>query len=69
MNDEILTGVMKAIQKKRLKLMEDVSVITISNGEIPKLYFPEITYVETSGFKLGKLAFPACYHVLEEVLL
>ncbi|MBL0146974.1 MAG: LacI family DNA-binding transcriptional regulator [Chitinophagaceae bacterium] len=57
MNDEILTGVMKAIQKKGLKLMEDVSVITISNGEIPKLYFPEITYVETSGFKLGKLAF------------
>jgi LacI family transcriptional regulator len=24
---------------------------------IPKLYYPEITYVETSGEKLGKLAF------------
>ena len=57
MSDEILTGVMKAIQMKRLKVPEDIGVITISNGEIPKLYFPEITYVETSGLKLGKLAF------------
>ena len=57
MSDEILMGVMKAIQKKNLKVPEDISVITISNGEIPKLYFPEITYVETSGLKLGKLAF------------
>jgi len=32
-------------------------VITISNGAAPKLYYPEITYVETSGHKLGKLAF------------
>jgi len=57
MSDEILTGVMKAIQRKGLKIPHDISVITISNGDIPKLYFPEITYVETSGHKLGKLAF------------
>ena len=57
MSDEILTGVMKAIQRKQLKVPDNIAVITISNGEIPKLYFPEITYVETSGLKLGKLAF------------
>ena len=57
MSDEILTGVMKAIQMKGLKVPQDISVITISNGEIPKLYYPETTYVETSGLKLGKLAF------------
>lgn len=57
MSDEILTGVMKAIQRNELKVPGDISVITISNGEIPRLYFPEITYVETSGMKLGKLAF------------
>lgn len=57
MSDEILTGVMKAIQKKGLKFPTDISVVTISNGDLPKLYYPEITYVETSGFKLGKLAF------------
>lgn len=57
MSDEILTGVMKSIQKKGLAIPKDISVIAISNGFIPKLYYPEITYVETSGYKLGKLAF------------
>ena len=57
MSDEILVGVMKVIQKKGLKVPEDIAVITISNGAAPKLYYPEITYVETSGHKLGKLAF------------
>ena len=57
MSDEILTGVMKAIQRNELKIPADIAVIAISNGEIPKLYFPEITYVETSGMKLGKRAF------------
>ena len=57
MSDEILTGVMKCIQRKKLNIPGDLSVISISNGFFPKLYYPEITYVETSGYKLGKLAF------------
>ena len=57
MSDEILAGVMKTIQVLGLKIPEDISVIAISNGFIPKLFYPEITYVETSGYKLGKLAF------------
>lgn len=57
MSDEILTGTMKAIQELGLKIPENISVISISNGIIPRLYYPEITYVETSGAKLGKLAF------------
>lgn len=57
MSDELLTGAMKAIQQANLKIPADISVIAISNGFIPKLYYPEITYVETSGYKLGKLAF------------
>jgi LacI family transcriptional regulator len=57
MSDEILTGAMRAIQELRLKIPEDIAVLTISNGFFPKLYYPEITYVETSARKLGKLAF------------
>lgn len=57
MSDEILVGAMKALQIKNLNVPKDVSVITISNGFYPQLYHPEITYVETSGYKLGKLAF------------
>lgn len=57
MSDDILSGVMKAIQRIGLKLPEDIGVIAISDGYLPALYYPEITYAETSGFKLGKLAF------------
>jgi LacI family transcriptional regulator len=57
MSDEILCGTMKAIQQLGMKVPVDISVIAISNGFIPKLYYPEITYAETSGHKMGKLAY------------
>lgn len=57
MSDEILAGAMKAIQRKGLHVPGDLRMIAISDGMIPKLFFPEITYAETSGFKLGKVAF------------
>lgn len=57
MGDMILIGVMKAIHKLKLKVPADISVISISNGFIPGMYDPPVTYVETSGYKLGQLAF------------
>ena len=57
MSDEILTGVMKSVQDLHLKVPDDIALIAISNGFFPKLYTPEITYVETNGHTLGKLAF------------
>ncbi len=75
MGDMILMGVMHAVHEMKLKVPEDISIIGISNGLIPTLYDPKITYVETSGFKLGKLAFQQMYARLkgfketEEVIL
>jgi LacI family transcriptional regulator len=57
MGDLILIGVMQAIHELKLKVPKDVAVIGISNGFIPKMYDPVITYVETSGSKLGQVAF------------
>jgi LacI family transcriptional regulator len=57
MGDLILIGVMYAVHKLKLKVPKDIGIIGISNGLIPTMYDPKITYVETSGFKLGKLAF------------
>ncbi|MFT3682811.1 MAG: LacI family DNA-binding transcriptional regulator [Ferruginibacter sp.] len=57
MGDLILIGVMKAIHELNLKVPDDVAVIGISNGFIPTMFNPAVTYVETSGSKLGKLAF------------
>jgi LacI family transcriptional regulator len=75
MGDMILMGVMHAVHELKLKVPEEISIIGISNGLIPTLYDPQITYVETSGFKLGKLAFKQMYSSLkgfegkEEVIL
>lgn len=57
MSDELLMGTMKVLQRRKIKIPTEVGVISISNGFIPNLYFPAITYVETSSHKLGKLAF------------
>jgi LacI family transcriptional regulator len=57
MSDELLIGAMKAVQTQKINIPEDLGIISISNGVVPKLFYPEITYVETSGHKLGKLAF------------
>lgn len=57
MTDEILIGVMKAVQALQIKVPSEIGIITISNGFIPNLYHPKISYVETSGYELGKLAF------------
>ncbi len=75
MGDLILMGVMHAVHKLKLKVPDDISIIGISNGLIPTLYDPKVTYVETSGFKLGKLAFAQMLSCLrndttaEEVIL
>lgn len=57
MSDEILTGVIKSVNELNLKVPTDVSLISICNDSfIPSLFNPTITYVETSGHSLGKLA-------------
>jgi LacI family transcriptional regulator len=56
MSDEALIGTMKCLNKSGLSIPKDVSVLAISNGVIPTLFNPEITYIETNGYELGKLA-------------
>jgi LacI family transcriptional regulator len=66
MSDEILIGVMKAVQRVKIRYPEDTGIIAISNGFFPTLYSPEITYVETSGYKLGQLAFTTVLQRINE---
>ena len=57
MGDMNLIGAMKAIQELKLSIPNEIGVIAISNGFIPTLFNPEITFIETSGYRLGKTAF------------
>jgi LacI family transcriptional regulator len=66
MGDLILMGTMQAIHEMNLKVPGDIAVISISNGLIPTLFSPKVTYVETSGYKLGKLAFEQMLKSLQQ---
>jgi len=57
MSDEILIGVMKSLNEMKIDIPAKAGVISLSDGFLPTIYTPEITYIETSGYKLGKLAF------------
>lgn len=57
MSDEILIGVMKSLNEMKIEIPAQAGLITLSDGFLPSIYTPEITYIETSGYKLGKLAF------------
>jgi LacI family transcriptional regulator len=57
MSDEILIGVMKSLNELRIEIPEKAGVVSLSDGFLPTIYTPEVTYIETSGHKLGKLAF------------
>ncbi len=66
MSDEILIGVLKTIQQKGLRYPDNIALIAISNGTIPKLFHPQITYIETSGEKMGRLAFAHMFRCINE---
>jgi LacI family transcriptional regulator len=64
MSDEIMCGVLKALNQLHLKLPDDAKLISISNGFLPSLFSPEISYVKTSGYELGKLSFSRMNEIL-----
>ena len=66
MSDELLVGAMKAINHSNIRVPQDISILAISNGFIPGLFKPEITYIETSGYELGKLAIKRMMELMEE---
>jgi LacI family transcriptional regulator len=66
MSDELLIGAMKAVKKTRFSIPVDITVLAISNGFIPGLFNPDITYIETNGYELGKLAIGRMLENLKE---
>jgi LacI family transcriptional regulator len=57
MSDEILIGSMAAIQKQKKGKEKHIEILAMSDGFFPTLYYPKISYIETSGLKLAKSAY------------
>jgi LacI family transcriptional regulator len=67
MSDETLCGAIRALNQLHLSFPTDVSLLTVSNGFLPKLFSPEIAYIETNGKKLGMLTFERMKEILSGV--
>lgn len=65
MSDEILCGTLRFLNHRNFKFPDDISLLTISNGFLPSLFSPEISYVETNGKKLGILAFTRMKEIMD----
>lgn len=56
MSDEIIAGVIPALKNLGVKIPEDCAVIGISDGYLPRILDPEVTFLHHDGFNLGKMA-------------
>ncbi len=56
MSDELLIGIHAVLAQLRLKINRDVSIISISEGNIPNLSYPKITHLHHSGYEVGSKA-------------
>jgi len=54
MSDELLFNTYFHTQAVGMKVPDDISIITISDGEYPYFSFPNISFIKDSGSKTGE---------------
>ncbi len=64
MSDEIIAGVIPALKKLKVSIPHECSVIGISDGYLPKILDPEVSYLHHDGFNLGKMA---AHHIIQKL--
>ncbi|MEM7105136.1 MAG: LacI family DNA-binding transcriptional regulator [Bacteroidota bacterium] len=65
MSDRLLLGVSQALHQARIKIPEDLSVISFSEGYIAKLFHPRISYLEHSGEQVGRAAVNLMFDIIQ----
>ncbi len=61
MSDELLVHTYHELLRKGLRIPEDISIITVSDGFAPYYLFPNITHIHHSGFEAG-------YHATQKLI-
>ena len=56
MSDTLLVGTMMALQKYQVKIPDEMAIISISHGVIPRFFSPSVSYVQHSGTRVGATA-------------
>ncbi len=65
MSDEILAGVIPALKQMKVAIPDECSVISISDGFLPKILDPQVSYLHHDGLNLGKMA---AHHILQKLV-
>lgn len=65
MSDEMLVYVHHALMRQGRKIPEDISIISISDGDAPYYLYPNITYINHSGFEVGIKAVELLFDQME----
>lgn len=55
-NEQFSTSAVKALQMKGLKVPDDVSVVSFSDGELSKRFLPSLTTINQHGVQMGARA-------------
>lgn len=66
MSDEILAGVVPSLKKMKVAIPDECSVIGISDGFLPKILDPEVSFLHHDGLNLGKMA---AHHIIQKLAL
>jgi LacI family transcriptional regulator len=64
MSDEIIAGVIAALKKMKVPIPEKCSVLGISDGYLPQILDPQVTYLHHDGYTLGKMA---AQHLIKKI--
>lgn len=56
MSDALLVGTMMALQHYQVKIPEEMAIISISHGDMPRFFNPRVTYLQHSGTRVGATA-------------
>lgn len=64
MSDEIIAGVIPALKRLKVAIPDVCSVIGISDGYLPKILDPEVSYLHHDGLNLGKMA---AHHIIQKI--
>ncbi len=65
MSDEILEGVAKAIYKLKINVPEELKIVALSDGYLPKILSFNVPYVQTSGFSVGLKAAQTLFDLIK----
>ena len=64
MSDEIIAGTIAALKKLKIEIPNQCSVLGISDGYLPQILDPQVTYLHHDGYTLGKMA---AQHLIKKI--